>query len=126
MGCACGTKKDGKVSGCNNNGACGTGGCNKMYVFDWLSNMDMPVKDKFDVKLYPNPTPGDFNIQVITSSPEPIRARILDLTGVEIQASTQVSKQGLIGLARKLPGGTYFVEVTQGKNRQVLKLIRTN
>ena len=49
MGCACGTKKDGKVSGCNNNGACGTGGCNKMNVFDWLSNMDMPVEDRFDV-----------------------------------------------------------------------------
>lgn len=49
MGCACGTKKDGKVSGCNNNGACGTGGCNKMNVFDWLSNMDMPIEDKFDV-----------------------------------------------------------------------------
>lgn len=49
MGCACGTSKGGKVSGCNNNGACGTGGCNKMNVFDWLSNMDMPVQDKFPV-----------------------------------------------------------------------------
>ena len=49
MGCACGTKKDGKVSGCNNNGACGTGGCNKMNVFDWLSNMEMPSASKFDV-----------------------------------------------------------------------------
>lgn len=49
MGCACGTKKGGKASGCNNNGACGTGGCNKMNVFDWLSNMDMPVADRFDV-----------------------------------------------------------------------------
>src|SRR6478735_7159579 len=49
MGCACGTKKDGKVGGCKNNGACGTGGCNKMNVFDWLSNMDMPVEDRFDI-----------------------------------------------------------------------------
>jgi cell fate regulator YaaT (PSP1 superfamily) len=49
MGCACGTKIDGKVSGCNNNGACGTGGCNKMNVFDWLSNMDMPVENRFSV-----------------------------------------------------------------------------
>ncbi len=49
MGCACGTKKDGKVSGCQNNGACQTGGCNKMNVFDWLSNMEMPANDKFDV-----------------------------------------------------------------------------
>jgi len=49
MGCACGTKKGEKVGGCDNNGACGTGGCNKMNVFDWLSNMSMPGEDKFDV-----------------------------------------------------------------------------
>jgi cell fate regulator YaaT (PSP1 superfamily) len=49
MGCACGTAKDGKVSGCKNNGACGTGGCNKMNVFDWLSNMEMPGESKYDV-----------------------------------------------------------------------------
>jgi cell fate regulator YaaT (PSP1 superfamily) len=49
MGCACGTKKDGKTAGCNNNGACETGGCNKMNVFDWLSNMEMPGESKFDV-----------------------------------------------------------------------------
>jgi cell fate regulator YaaT (PSP1 superfamily) len=49
MGCACGTKKGEKVGGCENNGACGTGGCNKMNVFDWLSNMDMPQQDRFEV-----------------------------------------------------------------------------
>ncbi|MEQ8303259.1 MAG: regulatory iron-sulfur-containing complex subunit RicT [Cyclobacteriaceae bacterium] len=49
MSCACGTKEGGKVKGCNNNGACETGGCNKMNVFDWLSNMEMPTQDKFDV-----------------------------------------------------------------------------
>ncbi len=49
MGCACGTSKNGKTAGCQNNGACETGGCNKMNVFDWLSNMDMPVADRFDV-----------------------------------------------------------------------------
>ncbi len=49
MSCSCGTKKDGKVSGCKNNGACGTGGCNKMNVFDWLSNMEVPRTDRFDI-----------------------------------------------------------------------------
>jgi cell fate regulator YaaT (PSP1 superfamily) len=49
MGCACGSSKGGSTSGCNNNGACGTGGCNKMNVFDWLSNMDMPTQDKFNI-----------------------------------------------------------------------------
>jgi cell fate regulator YaaT (PSP1 superfamily) len=47
----CGTKvpTDGKVSGCQNNGSCSTGGCNKMNVFDWLSNMDVPTIQRFDV-----------------------------------------------------------------------------
>jgi len=49
MGCSCGTTKDGSVAGCKNNGACKTGGCNKMNVFDWLSNMDMPAEDKFKI-----------------------------------------------------------------------------
>jgi cell fate regulator YaaT (PSP1 superfamily) len=49
MGCSCGSAKDGKVSGCQNNGACNTGGCNKMNVFDWLSNMDMPGQDRFNI-----------------------------------------------------------------------------
>ncbi|HNP18932.1 MAG TPA: regulatory iron-sulfur-containing complex subunit RicT [Fulvivirga sp.] len=49
MGCGtCSTGSD-KVSGCQNNGSCQTGGCNKMNVFDWLSNMDLPVVDRFDI-----------------------------------------------------------------------------
>lgn len=49
MSCSCGVDSSGEVKGCNNNGGCATGGCNKMNVFDWLSNMDMPTLDTFDV-----------------------------------------------------------------------------
>ncbi len=49
MSCSCGSGKGGKTAGCKNNGACQTGGCNKMNVFDWLSNMEMPAQEKFDV-----------------------------------------------------------------------------
>jgi cell fate regulator YaaT (PSP1 superfamily) len=50
MGCStCGSGDGTAVSGCQNNGGCGTGGCNKMNVFDWLSNMDLPQSDVFDV-----------------------------------------------------------------------------
>ncbi len=49
MSCSCGVSVEGKTAGCNNNGGCSTGGCNKLNVFDWLSNMDIPVQEKFDV-----------------------------------------------------------------------------
>lgn len=32
--------------GCKSNGSCGTGGCNKLPVFDWLSNMELPSTEK--------------------------------------------------------------------------------
>jgi len=47
MGCnSCSTGKDGQPRGCKNNGTCGTDGCNKLTVFDWLSNMSLPNGEK--------------------------------------------------------------------------------
>ena len=48
MGCSsCATNKNGQPRGCKNNGTCGTDGCNKLTVFDWLSNMSLPSGEKF-------------------------------------------------------------------------------
>ncbi len=50
----CATDEGGlKVSNCST-GGCGSGGCQKggsnlLSVFDWLSDMEIPVNDKFDV-----------------------------------------------------------------------------
>ncbi|MBC7412018.1 MAG: hypothetical protein H7331_06145 [Bacteroidia bacterium] len=55
MGCGsggCGTSNGGVPAGCNSNGNCGTeSGCNnKLNVFDWLSNMDLPQgQTEFDI-----------------------------------------------------------------------------
>ena len=44
MGCtSCATGADGQPKGCKNNGTCGSDGCNKLTVFDWLSNMTLPA-----------------------------------------------------------------------------------
>ena len=44
MGCSsCATGADGQPRGCKSNGTCGTDSCNKLTVFDWLSNMSLPA-----------------------------------------------------------------------------------
>ena len=50
MGCtSCATGTSGQPKGCKNNGTCGTDGCNKLTVFDWLSNMTLPLnKEPFN------------------------------------------------------------------------------
>lgn len=54
MGCnscssgGCGTST--KPGGCKSNGGCSTGGCNRLNVFDWLSDMEIPVSfEEFDI-----------------------------------------------------------------------------
>ena len=48
MGCTnCG---EGTPNGCKNNGTCSSGGCNKLEVFDWLANMELPAgQSRFDI-----------------------------------------------------------------------------
>ncbi len=47
MGCtSCSTKDGGTPNGCKSNGSCGTASCDKLTVFDWLSNMELPTGQK--------------------------------------------------------------------------------
>jgi len=47
MGCnSCSTDKSGVPNGCKSNGNCATGSCDKLTVFDWLSNMSLPSGQK--------------------------------------------------------------------------------
>ena len=48
MACgSCGVDS-GDVKGCQSNGGCQTGGCNKLNTFDWLSNMEGAI-NRFDI-----------------------------------------------------------------------------
>lgn len=47
MGCtSCSTNKSGVPNGCKSNGSCSSGSCDKLTVFDWLSNMALPSGQK--------------------------------------------------------------------------------
>lgn len=50
MGCASCSSGGGTPKGCKNNGTCSSGGCNKLEVYDWLSNIAMPAgQQAFDL-----------------------------------------------------------------------------
>jgi len=46
MGCTSCSTKSGVPNGCKSNGNCATGSCDKLTVFDWLSNMALPSGQK--------------------------------------------------------------------------------
>ena len=51
MSCSsCSNNSSGVPNGCKSNGSCGNGGCDKMSVFDWLSDVAVPTgRSVFDV-----------------------------------------------------------------------------
>ena len=51
MGClGCSVEiENGKPKGCKSNGGCGSGGCNRMNTYDWISTMDIEDADPFEL-----------------------------------------------------------------------------
>lgn len=48
--CSTTTTENGTPAGCKSNGTCGTGGCNKLNVYNWLADMTLPEGHKpFDI-----------------------------------------------------------------------------
>lgn len=50
MGCSSCSSGGGTPKGCKSNGTCSSGGCNKLGVFDWLANMQLPSgQSQYDI-----------------------------------------------------------------------------
>jgi len=50
MECQSCSSGKGTPKGCGSNGSCGTSGCNKLEVYDWLGNMELPSgQPQFDM-----------------------------------------------------------------------------
>src|SRR5690554_2000222 len=109
MGCtSCATGTNGQPKGCRNNGTCGTDSCNKLTVFNWLSNMSLPAdiapfnavevrfkngrkhfyktSDKFTVSM------GDV---VVTEAEKGFDVGIVSLTGELVRVQMQKKKESL-------------------------------
>ena len=80
----------------------------------------------FQVKVYPNPSSAEFSLQVMSSNAEPISVRIMDATGIVLKVNATLIKGSVVKLGGELKGGTYFAEVIQGSQRQVLRLVKLN
>ncbi|MEP7163306.1 MAG: choice-of-anchor Q domain-containing protein [Ferruginibacter sp.] len=78
---------------------------------------------KLSVLVSPNPGSYYFNLLVKTNNPEPIDIRVLDLTG-RLVKQIKAIKGNSARFGEELLPGTYLVEVRQGNEKQVLKVIK--
>jgi hypothetical protein len=124
--------------GTNGHNNCTLGPCGQQLCFSTLPTTQAivvaPAKvnevmiadaaDGFKVIAYPNPSAGDFRIQVNSYSDEPVTVRILDVTGAIRSVSLTNAKTNIIKVGADLPSGTYTAEIIQGTKRQMIKLVK--
>ncbi len=80
----------------------------------------------FTITVMPNPSTNDFTLHITGNRAEPIMIRIMDISGKEMSITKLNGRVAYNRLGGNLKAGTYFAEVIQGNNRQVVKLIKLN
>ena len=87
------------------------------------STTTTPAADAMKVNVYPNPTVSDFKLQVVTAGKQAITVHITDVQGRSIK-SFEVMPYQTINVGADLKAGTYMMEVRQGNEVKVTKLIK--
>jgi hypothetical protein len=82
------------------------------------------------IRVYPNPTANLVTIQATRASAEPISVNVLSIGMRHVQRPTQITEtaghfSGQIDLTH-LPAGTYLLEVKQGGERVVRKVVKVD
>jgi hypothetical protein len=79
---------------------------------------------KLEVTATPNPSTGYFTLHTKSNSDELLVITMTDVLGRVVEKKTQVAANGTVQVGAKLLTGVYFVEVTQGTQRERVKLIK--
>jgi peroxiredoxin family protein len=84
---------------------------------------NVPTAGSMNVKVYPNPTTSQFNVQVNTTGSEEAVVRILDVQGRFVK-SVKVAANQVISLGSELKAGAYMLEVRQGSEVKTTRVIK--
>ena len=85
----------------------------------------MAHANQMSVEVLPNPSPNQFTVVVRSDNEsDPLNVRVINALGqeVEIKRNAVVNETFIMGGAWK--PGTYVLEVVQGRERRIVKLIK--
>lgn len=72
----------------------------------------------------PNPSSGNFAIQIQGKATTPVSVRVVDVMGKPVYMSNKVAPVTTLRLGENWQAGTYFVEILQGTDRKVMRLVK--
>ncbi|ELR68079.1 intergin [Fulvivirga imtechensis AK7] len=84
------------------------------------TNNVFPISESSNIKVYPNPTSGDF--QILHDITEPITVKIFSLEGVELYQKETDSTPLFVSL-RDMPDGLYIIKISTNSQQQFLRVL---
>jgi hypothetical protein len=90
-----------------------------------VANIGDETGSTFNVKASPNPTYGEFSIQVTGNNPvEKVNICVYDIYGRLMEVRKGVNTGNTISIGRNYVPGQYLLEVSQRNRRKQIRLIR--
>lgn len=89
-----------------------------------VSNLPGENDGILTVKAFPNPSPGQFIIMTLSTSPKPLSISVVNNAGTLIETKTGLPATGLFFLGAGYVPGVYYLQVKQGNSRETIKLIK--
>jgi hypothetical protein len=92
------------------------------------STQPLAQLSQLQVTASPNPTTGSFNLLVKgdISRENTVTIRVLDMFGTVVEKMEKVALGGTIRMGNTWAAGIYFIEVIQGRQRTVVRMVKTN
>jgi hypothetical protein len=76
------------------------------------------------VKAFPNPSPSQFIIMTLSTSPKTLSISVTDNTGKLVEKRNGLPAAGLFFLGSNYLPGIYYLEVKQGNSKETIKLLK--
>ena len=76
------------------------------------------------VKAFPNPSPTQFIIMTLSTSPKPLSISVTDNSGKLVEKRNGLPAAGLFFLGSNYLPGIYYLEVKQGNSKETIKLLK--
>ncbi len=107
-------------------GQCGQNPCSaQQMIVNGSMKQSITAETSMQVSMLPNPSSSDFNIIIDSKAAELVRIRITDVYGREIAKFEKLSaNSNNIRMGSEWKTGLYFVEIIQGTERKVFKLVK--
>jgi hypothetical protein len=80
--------------------------------------------DKLTITALPNPSRNYFTLRIQSNSKELLQVKVMDVSGRIVETKHGMVANMAFHIGNNFRAGVYLVEVTQGNERQILKLIK--